>query len=88
MLNPEDCDVQGELGGAQEGYGGEHKGRLREGKGGAGYLGQGEEGAVLQEGGLDHIPGVIKQGNYDNVGEVEEALDVKFFNFKYYVINF
>ena len=58
---------------------GEHEGGLREGKGGAGYLGQGEEGAVLQEGGLDHIPGVIKQGNDDTVGEVEEALAVNFF---------
>lgn len=46
----EDCDVQGELGGAQKGCGGKHEGRVREGKGGAGYLGQGEEGAVFQEG--------------------------------------
>ena len=46
----EDCDVQGELGGAQEGCEGEHEGRVREGKWGAGYLGEGEEGAVVQEG--------------------------------------
>ena len=45
-------------------------------------MGQGEEGV------LDHIPGVIKQGHDDTISEVEEALDVKFFNFKYYVIDF
>ena len=41
---------------------------------------------VLQKGVLDHIPGLIK--NDDTIGEVEEALDVKSYNFKYYVINF
>ncbi len=30
------CDVQGELGGAQEGCGDEHEGKLGEGKGGTG----------------------------------------------------
>ena len=29
----------------------------------------------------DRIPGVIKQGNYETVGEVEEVLDVKFLIF-------
>ena len=45
---------------------------------------------VLEKGVLDRIPGIIKKEmmSDDTIGEVEEALDVKSYNFKYYVINF
>ena len=37
---------------------------------------------------IDDHQAEAEAGNDDTIGEVEEALDVKFFNLKYYVINF
>ena len=37
---------------------------------------------------IDDHQAEAEAGNDDTIGEVEEALDVKSYNFKYYVINF